>query len=142
GRFDGDAWLPTFQRAVDTLFNQMSRCDIVRLEKEVGEACAKIRQANPLAKVGQQRHADRFTDIFFAFRPNHSAIRPNAWGETQAAAEDCARCVHVCLPFKPGMGKQILKNGSQKKTMFKRLTKMIKRISAQIVIIGIENEQI
>ena len=34
------------------------------------------------------------------------------------------------------------KNGSQKKTMFSTITKIISTISAQIVMIGIESEQI
>ena len=40
------------------------------------------------------------------------------------------------------IGKQIRKNGIHQKTMFRRLTKIISTISAQIVMIGIENEQI
>src|SRR5262249_25152147 len=60
----------------------------------------------------------------------------------QAAPEDCAGRVHVFLPFRPGMGKQIFKNGSQKKIVFSTVTNTIRTMSAQIVIIGIENEQI
>jgi hypothetical protein len=50
--------------------------------------------------------------------------------------------VHDFFAFNPGSGKQIRKYGTQRKMMSSKLTMIINRISAQIVMIGMDSEQI
>src|SRR4029453_7011351 len=49
---------------------------------------------------------------------------------------------YVFFAFRPGSGKQMKKNGSQRKMKSKSVTMMINRISAHSGMIGIEREQI
>ena len=46
------------------------------------------------------------------------------------------------FPFSPGTGRQILKNGIQKNTRFRAMTMTNSRIIAQMVMMGMEKEQI
>src|SRR4030095_14470767 len=54
----------------------------------------------------------------------------------------CAESDPYCFAFRPGTGKQIIKKGIQRKIRSSRVTMIKSRIRAQMVMIGIESEQI
>src|SRR5207237_8166679 len=85
-----------------------------------------------------QDHRDRRADVVFSLRPHEAAVGADAQRKGQAAAEDAAHF----LPFSPGTGKHMMKYGSQRKMKSNSVTMMISRISAQIVMMGIDSEQI
>src|SRR5262245_48725598 len=116
----------------------MTRRRVVRLEEEAAQSSAELRQPQPLVALGAEDDADRVADVVLAGRPDDAAVRADAGRERDAAAEDRPGIHHFA--FNP-IGKQMRRNGIHQNTMLSRLMKIISTISAQMVMIGIENEQ-
>ena len=102
----------------------------------------EVGQPQPLARLGHQHDPDRLAHV--RARPptrRPGRPRPTRGGKPMPRPRTSPRRPLSPLPGS-AIGKQIRRNGIHQKTMFSRPTKIISTISAQIVMIGIENEQI
>src|ERR1051325_11085994 len=118
----------------------MPRRHIVRFKQKLTQPAAKSRPTQPFFQFSQENDADRFTNVVLAFRPGKTSIGPNARRKGNAAAIDISG-IHF-LALKRGNGKQMMKKGNQLKIKSSKATIMSRRKSAQIVMIGMEREQI
>src|SRR5262249_30079307 len=76
------------------------------------------------------------------FRPGEAAVGRDPRRKRDAAAEQGAGIHAHFLAFSPGSGKHMMNQGIQRKIRSRMNTIMMSRISAQMVIIGIDSEQI
>src|SRR6185369_2968757 len=100
---------------------------------------SKIRQVQTLALLGLQNDFDRLADISLSLGPVDAAIGSHSRWKGEASSVERAS-VHGYDSFAEnfGSGKQIWKNGIQKNTMSSSLIKISSRISAQMVMMGME----
>src|SRR5579859_192683 len=152
-RFDADARLPLVERTAYAVLDQVACGDRVGLEQETPQTTAEGRQTQPLLLIGHQDHPDRIAHIRLARRPGDPTIGSDAGWKADALSQNPSG-VHrylrlvkfgksmVYLGLGVRMGKQIFRNGIHQKMMFNRFKKIMSTSSAQMVMIGMENEQI
>ena len=144
-RLDRDARLPARERRADPILDRVARGDGVGLEQEpasVPPNCgSRMRSRCSVIRID----ADRLADVGLALRPRDAAVGADARRKAMPRpkmrpASIASRA--VVLAFELRQREADDEHGSQRKMMSSRLTMMISRISAQIVMIGIDSEQI
>src|SRR5258708_990216 len=138
-----NARLPQLQRLGDPVLNLEARGHSVRLKQEFPQPSAERGQIQPLTLFGLQNDLNGFTDIHFALAPSHAAIWPDARWKRHATPIQLSSVHGYASPFALnfGSGRQTWKNGIEKKMMSSSVTMTISMSSAQMVMMGMENEQ-